>query len=1198
MTEPTRPMGKPRHRTRSHRVVGLAGLMVIGAGGSVGIALGLGASTVSAATPYDGQATLSIYAKSATQPEAVAIDKFGDVFFSTFAGPQSLQELTAAQLQSEESTSPAGPTPTPTVISSNLASPYGIAVYTTANAEYVFVSNLYSIAEFKATVSGSTLGSFSSVATLGYTGESGPSPLEYAGLTIDPATGNLYAADPTDGNVDEFAYSSSTSTWGSKTIAASGLASSNYGDYNITFTGGNLYVDNTSFGDIVEVAGGNGAKTTVFTGLGSEALGGITSDAAGDLFVVNNASSTPNSSTLGDVLELPATSSPTATRSSETLPFTFPNSTTLNSKIPDGITVDSAGDLYMADNPDSAVLELAPPPATPVVTATSAPAAVDLSWTESQPPLGLPITSYTINYAVQGQGGTIKTITEPAGTTTADITGLTPGTNYLFNVFANTNAGQSSSSGVENVYQTAGATSAPVPLAPVLSPHSPLTDTYGASWPQPTNTTGSPVTGYNWWESCDGGASYTPEGVDVATLPATVTLPPGETCFVVDQAINAVGPSATTSPESNSVTTPTVPNAPMNPSITTTNPANGTVTFTWTNPTGSGTGGSPLTGDNVYETCNGGNATLVSSGTIITSYSTSVGTGQDCSFYAEAVNAVGPSVGSSPVSTTTPTVPTAPGAPVLTGETPLTDTYNVTWPSPTSTGGSPITGYNWWETCDNGQTFTQEGFDVSTLPTTVALVAGGTCWVVDQAVNAVGPSPQSHPSNIVNPPTAPGAPGPDVITFTPRTGPVEVSWTPGSNGGSTPVTYTVTETCGVTTTTIYTGTGTSTSTTIAAPGTTCTFSTTATNPVGTSPPSTPTSYTAPTVPGLTTPITLSITPGIESADLTWTAPDDGGSPLLSYEIFEGTSPGGEASTPVATVGPTTLTDTISSLTPGTTYYFTVEATNAVGNSAPSNEVSATPSAPAAPVTPTTTTTPATTTTAAPAASSSTTSSSTTSSSSSTAAAAPTVSTKTTLSSPIFTGRGKPGATTFRFVATYTAHITTTGGADVTGGTVTFTNDGHVMCKSTVKDGIALCTSRLATKAATLIIGAKYNPLSGYGASKVNVSLKVFRAPDQVQLTRKKTLSGLYRYTADIRPVTKIGGAGVPRGSVTFSDSEGAICSARLHNEIASCISHVDPKSYTAVYHPGKDFEPTVVHGHHVKAKTVKAKAVKAKSNKH
>jgi hypothetical protein len=59
----------------------------------------------------------------------------------------------------------------------------------------------------------------------------------------------------------------------------------------------------------------------------------------------------------------------------------------------------------------------------------------------------------------------------------------------------------------------------------------------------------------------------------------------------------------------------------------------------------------------------------------------------------------------------------------------------------------------------------------------------------------------------------------------------------------------------------------------------------------------------------------------------------------SYEVYMGTTPGGESSTPVATVlGPRTE---IKELAGFTTYYFTVKAHNHLGDSPASAEISVT-----------------------------------------------------------------------------------------------------------------------------------------------------------------------------------------------------------------------------------------------------------------
>jgi hypothetical protein len=119
------------------------------------------------------------------------------------------------------------------------------------------------------------------------------------------------------------------------------------------------------------------------------------------------------------------------------------------------------------------------------------------------------------------------------------------------------------------------------------------------------------------------------------------------------------------------------------------------------------------------------------------------------------------------------------------------------------------------------------------------------------------------------------------------------------------------------------------------------------------------------VPSISTPLNLSATPSAPaaptgvtatatqgSATVTWTAPSPGTSPITSYTVtpYIGTT----AQTPTTITGsPPPTSATITGLQNGTTYTFTVTATNAVGTG-PASQASnpVTPSAPTAPAAPT------------------------------------------------------------------------------------------------------------------------------------------------------------------------------------------------------------------------------------------------------
>jgi hypothetical protein len=120
-------------------------------------------------------------------------------------------------------------------------------------------------------------------------------------------------------------------------------------------------------------------------------------------------------------------------------------------------------------------------------------------------------------------------------------------------------------------------------------------------------------------------------------------------------------------------------------------------------------------------------------------------------------------------------------------------------------------------------------------------------------------------------------------------------------------------------------------------GATYTFSVTATNSVGAGPASTSSNSVTPlstiTVPGAPTNLTASA--GNTTANLTWTPPPSGGTPINGYAISS--TPGGLT----WGISPGSTSFTATGLTNGTTYQFTITASNGMGSgpaSAPSNPV--------------------------------------------------------------------------------------------------------------------------------------------------------------------------------------------------------------------------------------------------------------------
>ena len=214
--------------------------------------------------------------------------------------------------------------------------------------------------------------------------------------------------------------------------------------------------------------------------------------------------------------------------------------------------------------------------------------------------------------------------------------------------------------------------------------------------------------------------------------------------------------------------------------------------------------------------------------------------------------------------------------------------------------------------------------DGATLSCTVTGLTNGTSYTFTVlATNNAGSSSSSSASAAVTPATVPGAPA--SVTATPSDSGATVSWNaPASNGGAAITGYTATAspggaTCSTTGALTCDVTGLTN-------GTSYTFTVLATNRAGDSTASTPSSSVIPsTLPG--GPTNVQLTAGVGQVEVSWSAPsDDGGSPITGYTVTA--SPGGAT---CSTTG--ALNCTVTGLTNGQRYSFTVVATNAAGSRA-------------------------------------------------------------------------------------------------------------------------------------------------------------------------------------------------------------------------------------------------------------------------
>ena len=364
--------------------------------------------------------------------------------------------------------------------------------------------------------------------------------------------------------------------------------------------------------------------------------------------------------------------------------------------------------------------------------------------------------------------------------------------------------------------------------------------------------------------------------------------------------------------------------APDAPTLTgTTGTAN---VLTWTPPADNG--GAAITSYKVSRSSGGAAATVVATvtGTSWTDPSTVNGTAYR--YTVTAVNSVGESVASNPVTLTRIAAPDAPALTVSrTGPS-----VQLSWTTPAA-NGSPITGYR----VLRGTTSGGESLLATVTGTTYtdsSVTSGPTYYYTVAAVNAAGASAPSN-EGIVATATAPGATSLQV-----RGGlnSVTLTWSTPDNGGAPVSSYVISRSTSPGVASAYTTTGAVTSFTDQAvtPGTTYYYRVAAVNTAGTGASSDEASgvpYTTAAAPRLTA------LAGKSQVSLSWTVPADGGTPISGYRIYRGLAAGSEQLVQTISTG-TTYVD--AGLVGGTTYYYRVAAVTTGGTGALSDSVASKP----------------------------------------------------------------------------------------------------------------------------------------------------------------------------------------------------------------------------------------------------------------
>ena len=604
------------------------------------------------------------------------------------------------------------------------------------------------------------------------------------------------------------------------------------------------------------------------------------------------------------------------------------------------------------------------------VDASTSGRSIQVTWTAPASG-GSPITSYTVEFCSGGcTSWRSTTVSGNPPATTTTLTGLTTGTTYRVRVRAVNAAGNSGWSGTD----TATTPTRPgTPTGVTFDTSSLDNDELTATWTAPAQV-GSGISHYNvqrctarandrgvW--SCSSGWSNA--GTATTTSHAITGLT-GSTAYLVRvQAANAAGTSVWSTADTAATTSPAA--APETPSGLTATASNHQIRLSWTAPNANGARitrytiecqGSRTDGTHRCDDDKDDNNTYTTSSTSYTI--SSLTNGDSYTFTVSATN----SAGTSSTTSVTETPATRPGRPT---NIQITESYPgdggvnlaITWTATAenATGGSPITGYTVQYRASNGN-WSFEYFGPETSVNVNGLTVGPRYYVQIRSHNAVGESSWLQASsNPTGTPAKPAAPNLSSSTL----GALEVSWDAfdSSNQGASAVTdYDVRWSTSRTVTiqgsdqdrcnnswrnapdTGDDATNTSTSYNITGLNGTTRYcvQVRAANIHGNGPWSDSTYETTQAAQAPDAPSGLTATASNRQIRLSWTAPNANGARITRYTIecqgsrTDGTHRCDDDKNDNNTYTTSSTSYTISSLTNGDSYTFTVSATNSAGTS--------------------------------------------------------------------------------------------------------------------------------------------------------------------------------------------------------------------------------------------------------------------------
>ena len=519
---------------------------------------------------------------------------------------------------------------------------------------------------------------------------------------------------------------------------------------------------------------------------------------------------------------------------------------------------------------------------------TAADRSLRVAWTAPLTTGGAVISKYT---ATATPGGAQCEVAPP--TVACTIVGLTNGTEYSVGVVATNPAGDSSAS-------------SPILSTPVTTPGKP---TFNApevgdgqvtlSWRAPSTNGGSAVTGYS--------VIGTPSGACTTTGALTCRisgLSNGAQYSFTVTASNIAG--AGTASTSTTATPRTTPGDPTAVAV-----SNGVeqLTVSWGAPVDNG--GAPVTGYIV--TAQPGGATCQTAADVRACVLSELDNGTQYAVSVQAINAAGEGSASDQVNGTPRTIPDSPDGIVA---APDNRSALVSWQEPPVDGGAPITSYRVTTEPAGGTCTTSE-----TSCTVTSLTNGRSYVFLVSARNEAGWSElgQSESTLVAIVPSQPKS-----VVATGKDGAITITWQkPIVDGGSAVTQYTVyaaeEPVC-----TWRSGAMNCTASGLIN-GASYEITVTATNALGEGPTSQPVSAIPGRVPARPTGVVAD--PLTSSAEVSWIAPeDDGGFEVTSYKVTA--VPGGRT----CTANGQEDSCTVSGLTVGSQYTFSVVANNARGKS--------------------------------------------------------------------------------------------------------------------------------------------------------------------------------------------------------------------------------------------------------------------------